>query len=1087
MSTTVISLTSGGSGTGYAGFVLADNPTFPGPLGSITPNTVDGLTIGDIQWTFASHGNASVQVWLAYTGTPPPDWAISAVQFTGDGGVVFNLPFQGTDSTFLRTGLTGTLYKVWFFQGLNSPQQAQPFTNGSVYAITLITPRWENLTLPGYLGTVQWLKIAYGGGVFVAMGKDPTTGGLVLAHSTDTTTWTQVTGTFAAPYGVNSGADICYTPSNGFTIVGTDGYGSYNPGNTTIPVARSASGTSGWSVATPAISGLNYSGISPQPAWLFYASSFSSLVIYVIDNTFGGLYCTSNDGGVTWSSTGSTITGDHSSSMFGGFTDGNFSLVLKAKGSAWNVGGATHQTFNASGGAVRDSVAFSRVPNLWATIDTTHTVSSLWVSTDGTTWTAATGPLGGGGGAALSVTSPPLEITCIENLFGNPGTFYYSIGPDSASKYRLFSSQDLVVWTEEQATAGADLGAGHFVGVASDGNLKLVTPSLVTPGLLANIGTGAPVMVNVPNVVGDVLATGEAALVSAGLVTGTVTTAGSLTVAPGDIISSNPVAGTSVASGSSVDLVNSTGVAVPNVVNELLSAAMADIVAAGLTVGAVTTSTSISIVAGNIISSTPAAATAVAGGSSVALLDSIGLPTETIPNVVSEVLATGEAALVAAGLVTGTVTTSTSITIASGSIISQSLLGTALYGTAIDLVESTGLPTVPVPNVVGMPLATASATLVAHGFVSGTVTTATSITIPGGDIISQSVTGTALYGTTVNMVESSGLPTVSVPNVVGDTVAVATAALVAANLVLGVVSTGYSATIPNGEIMSQDVTGTALYGTPVDLVLSLGPPLIFPPVIGQNVADATVTLTGLGLTLGEVIEGVSEDFPIGIIYAYAPPGGVEPASTVDLFVSSLYLSPNGAKYASLITSEHNQKPKYMALVTFLCSVMADITAACAAIPAAFDLDLAVGNQLDIIGLWVGQPRVIQSILVTGFFGFEDDVEALPFGELTDPSKGGRWYELNEASTGTATLGDTAYRTLLKARIIRNQSDGTTPEIEASLADIFGAPCAITDAGTLSLAISVPVPITPEEEALVGPLDLLPRPAGVAIGSITYTG
>lgn len=527
-------------------------------------------------------------------------------------------------------------------------------------------------------------------------------------------------------------------------------------------------------------------------------------------------------------------------------------------------------------------------------------------------------------------------------------------------------------------------------------------------------------------------------------------------------------------------------VTVPNVVGDALSVAEAAILAVGLTLGTVSTGTSITVLSGNIISQSPAAGSSVSAGSAVAMVESTGLPNVTVPNVVGNVLATGEAAIVAVGAIIGAVSAASSISVAAGHIVSQSITGSVIYGASVDLVNSTGLPTVPVPNVVGMPLATASATLVAAGFVPGTVTSTTSILVPGGSIISQSVTGTALYGTTVNMVESSGLPTVTVPNVVGDTVSAASAALVAANLVLGVVSTGHSPTIPAGEIMSQSVTGTALYGTPVDLVLSLGPPLIFPAVIGQNIVDATATLASEGLTLGTVIEGVSDVWPIGIIFAYSPPGGVPPGSTVDLFVSALYTSANGAKYAKLITSEHNQKPKYMALVSFLCSVMGDIAQATAAIPAAFDLDLAVGNQLDIIGLWVGQPRVIQSILLTGFFGFADDVEALPFGELTDSSKGGRWYELNEPSTGTATLGDSAYRTLLKARIIRNQSDGTEPEIAASLLDIFGVPCQVADLGTLSLAITVPVPITPEEQALVGPLDLLPRPAGVRIGSITYT-
>jgi serine/threonine-protein kinase len=51
----------------------------------------------------------------------------------------------------------------------------------------------------------------------------------------------------------------------------------------------------------------------------------------------------------------------------------------------------------------------------------------------------------------------------------------------------------------------------------------------------------------------------EAAIVAAGLVVGTVTTANSATVASGDVISQNPGAGTNAAPGSAVDIEVSLG------------------------------------------------------------------------------------------------------------------------------------------------------------------------------------------------------------------------------------------------------------------------------------------------------------------------------------------------------------------------------------------------------------------------------------------------------------------------------------------------------------------------------------------------
>lgn len=190
-------------------------------------------------------------------------------------------------------------------------------------------------------------------------------------------------------------------------------------------------------------------------------------------------------------------------------------------------------------------------------------------------------------------------------------------------------------------------------------------------------------------------------------------------------------------------------------------------------------------------------------------------------------------------------------------------------------------------------------------------------------------------------------------------------------------------------------------------------------------------------------------------------------------------------YSSLITSEHNQKPKFMAMIDLVTGSIAEVNAGIQAIQPAFDLDNAVGAQQDVIGEWVGQSRVITNVLVVGFFGFLDDSAASPFGELSDPSIGGQFYELGQAFEDTTVLGDADYLTVLKAKIVRNQSDGTLADLEAALMFIFGAACQVTDNGTLSLAIHVSTALTPTQKALLLGLDLLPRPAGVAIDSITF--
>jgi beta-lactam-binding protein with PASTA domain len=130
--------------------------------------------------------------------------------------------------------------------------------------------------------------------------------------------------------------------------------------------------------------------------------------------------------------------------------------------------------------------------------------------------------------------------------------------------------------------------------------------------------------VAVPNVVNDTQAAATTAITGAGLVVGTISSASSSTVAIGSVISESPAAGTAVNGGSSVNLVISTGVTVPNVVGQTRAAATTAITAAGLVVGTTTSASSSTVPSGSVISENPVAGTHVNGGSAIALVISTG-------------------------------------------------------------------------------------------------------------------------------------------------------------------------------------------------------------------------------------------------------------------------------------------------------------------------------------------------------------------------------------------------------------------------------------------------------------------------------
>jgi hypothetical protein len=85
-----------------------------------------------------------------------------------------------------------------------------------------------------------------------------------------------------------------------------------------------------------------------------------------------------------------------------------------------------------------------------------------------------------------------------------------------------------------------------------------------------------------------------------------------------------------------------------------------------------------------------------------------------------------------------------------------------------------------VPDVTGDDLATATAAITGAGFVVGTVSYASSGTVPAGDVISQNpVGGTGeSAGFAIDLVISTGPATVAVPDLTGDTLSTATAGTV---------------------------------------------------------------------------------------------------------------------------------------------------------------------------------------------------------------------------------------------------------------------------------------------------------------------
>ncbi len=95
---------------------------------------------------------------------------------------------------------------------------------------------------------------------------------------------------------------------------------------------------------------------------------------------------------------------------------------------------------------------------------------------------------------------------------------------------------------------------------------------------------------------------------------------------------------------------------------------------------------------------------------------------------------------------------------------------------------------------------------------------------------------------------------------------------------------------------------------------------------------------------------------------------------------------------------------------------------------------AVGVQLDGIGEIVGLPRPRQLADTSGSFGFYLDDTAVGFTSYYDTDLGGHFISITESGT---LIGDDQYRLLLKAAVIKNQTNMTVEKVIELLSFMFG--------------------------------------------------
>ena len=187
-------------------------------------------------------------------------------------------------------------------------------------------------------------------------------------------------------------------------------------------------------------------------------------------------------------------------------------------------------------------------------------------------------------------------------------------------------------------------------------------------------------------------------------------------------------------------------------------------------------------------------------------------------------------------------------------------------------------------------------------------------------------------------------------------------------------------------------------------------------------------------------------------------------------------------YLALITSQYKTSPKFMAWMDGLFAVVGDESTVADSIVAAFDIDTAVGLQLDTLGVLIGLTRAIR-VPISGIF-FEWDYVSSPIGLRGWGT--GSWRDPSEGSIVMTILPDDAYRQVLKFKILTNNWDGTLPGLYTAWDAVFAADglvLSVVETGTLALTYTVTGDVIPATTQYILLGNYLPiKPAGV---SLTY--
>ncbi|MDH7794133.1 MULTISPECIES: DUF2612 domain-containing protein [unclassified Beijerinckia] len=194
-------------------------------------------------------------------------------------------------------------------------------------------------------------------------------------------------------------------------------------------------------------------------------------------------------------------------------------------------------------------------------------------------------------------------------------------------------------------------------------------------------------------------------------------------------------------------------------------------------------------------------------------------------------------------------------------------------------------------------------------------------------------------------------------------------------------------------------------------------------------------------------------------------GTVMSSETAQLLVeyNTAFVGDIVSREFQTIPTEYREAHK---LLGYMRAVLAEVEAAAQAtarIPTFFDIDSAVGDQLTIIGKWLGFPRCHCICIPNPVFGFDcGGADAFP-GPIVGFCDGGNWLGCDGGSLGEYCIADDeVYRGFLKARRYQMLGLFDRESLTAAIRHVWGPSAYIIQADRCRVVVAPGRPLGPDE-------------------------